>query len=155
MEEEYEDPRKINIPEIKGHYEVEGPQLENPDITELLRTRQVKIGMEVELKFAKIGDYWDDVTMDKVVELLREYQDIFPTKFSDQKGIIGDLGVMKITLERDMKPIKQRSYHLNPKYMEKVRLELDKVLEAGIIEPVEESDWVRLWWFKKRNRREK
>jgi len=33
-------------------------------------------------------------------------------------------------------------YHLNSKYKEKVRLELDKMLEAGIIEPVEESDWV-------------
>jgi len=31
---------------------------------------------------------------------------------------------------------------LNPKYKEKVCLELDKMLEAGIIEPVEESDWV-------------
>lgn len=40
----------------------------------------------------KIGDYWDDATVDKVVELLNEYQDLFPTKFLDLKGIIGDLG---------------------------------------------------------------
>ena len=33
-------------------------------------------------------------------------------------------------------------YHLNLKYKEKVRIELDKMLVAGIIEPVEESDWV-------------
>lgn len=58
--------------------------------------------------------------MDKVVELLREYQDIFPMKFSNLKGIIGDLGIMKITMKLDAKPIKQRSYHLNPKYKEKV-----------------------------------
>jgi hypothetical protein len=63
-------------------------------------------------------------------------------KFSDLKGIIGDLGVMKITLKPDVKPIKQRPYRLNPKYKEKVCLELDKMLAAGIIEPVEESDWV-------------
>ena len=80
--------------------------------------------------------------MDKVTELLREYQDLFPTKFTDLKGIIGDLGVMKITLKPDAKPVKQRPYHLNPKYKEKVHLELDKMLAAGIIEPVEESDWV-------------
>ena len=35
-------------------------------------------------------------------------------------------------------------YHLNPKYKEKVHQELDKMLEACIIEPVEESDWVSL-----------
>ena len=60
----------------------------------------------------------------------------------DLKGIIGDFGVMKTTLELDAKPIKQRPYRLNPKYKEKVCLELDKMLAAGIIEPVEESDWV-------------
>lgn len=143
MEEEDEDSRKINILEIEGHREVEGPQLENPDITELLKTRYVNIGMEVEPKFAKIGDYWDDVTVDKVTKLLCEYQDLFPMKFLDLKGIIGDLGVMNITLKLDVKPVKQRPYLLNPKYKERVCLDLDKMLVIGIIELVEESDWVR------------
>ena len=31
MEEEDEDPRKINIPYTEGHRKVEGLQLENPD----------------------------------------------------------------------------------------------------------------------------
>ena len=33
---------------------------------------------------------------------------------------------------------------MNPRYKEKVRMELDKMLTAGIIEPVEESEWVSL-----------
>eukprot|EP00253_Pinus_taeda_P010514 PITA_10514 len=49
---------------------------------------------------------------------------------------------MKITMKLDMKPVKQRPYRLNPKYRERVRTELDKMLAAGIIEPVEESNWV-------------
>jgi len=53
--------------------------------------------------------------MDKVVELLQEYQDLFPTKFLDLNGIVGDLGIMKITMKPDVKPIKQRPYRLNPK----------------------------------------
>jgi len=44
--------------------------------------------------------------MDKVVELFLKYQDLFPTKFSDLKGIVGDLGIMKITLKPNVKPIK-------------------------------------------------
>lgn len=58
------------------------------------------------------------------------------------KGILGDLGVMKITLKPDAKPVKQRPYRLNPKYKAKVREELDKMLVAGIIELVEESNLV-------------
>lgn len=112
-EEEDKDPRKINIPETEGHYEVEGLQLENLDITKLLKTRQVNIDMEEEPKFAKIRDYWDDATVDKVTKLLHKYQDLFPMKFSDMKGIIGDLGVTKITLKLDIKPMKKRHYRIH------------------------------------------
>ena len=55
-EEEYEDPWKINIPETEGHRKVQGPQIENPDITASLKTKQVNIGMEAEPKFMNIGD---------------------------------------------------------------------------------------------------
>ena len=41
----------------------------------------------------------------------------------------------------DAKPVKQRPYRMNPKYKEKVRMELDKMLAIGIIEPIEESEW--------------
>lgn len=87
-EEEDEYWRNINILEVEGHREVEGPQIENLDIFEPLKTKKVNIGTEAEVKFARIGDYWDDATVDKVVELLREYQDLFPTKFLDLNDII-------------------------------------------------------------------
>ena len=59
----------------------------------------------------------------------------------DLKGIIGDLGMTKIMLNPDVKPVKKRPYHLNLKYKEKVYLELDKMLTVGIIDHVEEFDW--------------
>ena len=72
VEAEDEDPQKIKIPETKGHCEVQGPHIENPDITASGKTKQVNIGMEVEPKFVKIGDYWDDAKVDKVIEFLCE-----------------------------------------------------------------------------------
>jgi len=93
---EDDDPRNINIPEVEEYRKVDGLKIENPDITTPLKTKQVNIGTKEESKFAKIGDYCDDATVDKIDELLREYQDLFPTNFSNLKGIIGDLGVMKI-----------------------------------------------------------
>ena len=45
--------------------------------------------------------------MEKVTKLLWEYQDLFPTKFADLKGIVGDLDIMKVTLKLDTKPVKQ------------------------------------------------
>jgi len=42
----------------------------------------------------------------KVPKLLNKYHDLFPTIFSDLKGIIGNLGVMKINLKPNVKPVK-------------------------------------------------
>ena len=63
-------------------------------------------------------------------------------KFTEMKGILGDLGVTRIPLKEGVKPVKHRPYRLNPRYKEKVRQELDKMIAAGIIEAVEESEWV-------------
>ena len=49
------------------------------------------------------------------------------------------MGEMRIHLNPDARPLKQRLYRLNPKYKEKVKIELDRMLEGGIIEPVEVS----------------
>jgi len=80
--------------------------------------------------------------MDKVAELLHDYHDLFPTNFSNLKGLVGDLGMMKINLKPDAELVKQCPYRLNPKYKEKVREQLDKMLGTGIIEPIEEFKWV-------------
>ena len=93
-------------------------------------------------KFSSIGDYWDDEIVGHIADLLHDYQDLFPTKFLEMKGIVGDLGVMRIPLKEDARPVKQRPYRLNPRYKEKVKDEIDKMLAAGIIEPVEASEWV-------------
>jgi hypothetical protein len=58
------------------------------------------------------------------------------------KGIKGPMGEMKIPLKQDARPMKQRPYQLNPKYKQKVKIELDRMLEARIIEPAEESEWI-------------
>jgi hypothetical protein len=58
------------------------------------------------------------------------------------KGIVGEIGEMKIPLTAEARPIKQRPYRLNPIYKHKVKVEIDRMLEVGIIEPVEESEWI-------------
>ena len=58
------------------------------------------------------------------------------------KGIVSNLGEMKIPLRPDAKLVKQRPYRLNPRYKAKVKAELDRMLEAGVIEPIKELEWI-------------
>lgn len=89
------------------------------------------MGTEESPNFACIDNYWDEDAVGKVFELLHEYQELFPTNFSELKGIVDDMGVMKITLKPGAKPMKQRSYRLTPKYKEKVKEEPHKIVAAG------------------------
>jgi hypothetical protein len=49
---------------------------------------------------------------------------------------------MKIPLRPYSIPIIQRPYRLNPVYKQKVKAKIDKMLEVGVIELVEESEWI-------------
>jgi hypothetical protein len=58
------------------------------------------------------------------------------------KGLVGDLGEMNIPLKPEARTIIQRPYRLNPIYKEKVKTKIDKMLEVGVIESVEEFEWI-------------
>lgn len=77
------------------------------DITHPLKIKKVNIGTEAELKYETIGYYWDDDIVNKIKNMLHEYQDLFPSKFYDMKGILGDMGFMRIPLKPDAKQVLQ------------------------------------------------
>ena len=81
-DEEEEDPRNVNIPESEGSRDVQGPELELLEITEKVKIKKINIGIEEDPKVASIEDYWDDETVGHIVDILQEYQDLFPTKFT-------------------------------------------------------------------------
>ena len=86
-----------------------------------MRIKKVNIGSPKNPKFSNIGDYLDEETVTKIIDLMHEYQYLFPIKFLEMKGIVGDLGEMKIPLRSDAKPNKQSPYRLNPIYKEEVK----------------------------------
>lgn len=49
---------------------------------------------------------------------------------------------MKIVLRPDVGPVKHRPYILNPRVKEKVKKDIDKILEEGIIFLVDEAEWI-------------
>ena len=67
-----------------------------------LKVKKVNIGSSENPKFTNIGDYWDDEIVSKITDPMHEFQDLFPTKFLEMKGIVGDLGEMKIPLVKTL-----------------------------------------------------
>ena len=61
--------------------------------------------------------------------------------YKDLKGLVHEMGEMKIDIKHDARPIKKRSYKLAHKYKEIVKKEIDNMLVAGIIYPIDQSEW--------------
>jgi hypothetical protein len=85
---------------------VEGPPIESEFIATLIKVKKVNIGTVENPKMDNIGDYWDEQTVESITELLREYNDLFPTTFTEMKGIEGELGEMKIPLKYEVRSIR-------------------------------------------------
>ena len=77
------------------------PKIPTNKINLPLNILKVNIGTKDQPKFANIRDYWDEETMEKIIDLLHEFQDLFPTFFSKMKGILGYFREMKVPLNPD------------------------------------------------------
>ena len=71
--EENKDPQNIDIKELEGHHEVNGPKIEMPNIMKSLKMRNLYIWSNVKLKYATIGYYWDEDIVSRITDLLYEY----------------------------------------------------------------------------------
>ena len=72
-----------------------------------MKIKKVQIVSPKNLNLTNIRYYWDDEAIAKIVDLLHEYQNLFPTNFSEMRGIVGDLRETKIPLGLDAKPSEQ------------------------------------------------
>jgi hypothetical protein len=86
---------------------VKGPPIESEVISAPIKVKKVNIGTVEHPKMAIIGDYWDETTIESITELLCEYSDLFPTTFTEMKGIARELGEMKIPLRPEARSIRQ------------------------------------------------
>ena len=80
----------IKISETEGSQDVTASDVPKDPMNQPLKI--VNIWIEDNPKVASVRDYWDEETMAKITNLLHEFQDLFPTKFYEMKGILEDLG---------------------------------------------------------------
>ena len=79
---------------------------------------------------------------ERLLKTLKKHRVTIGYTLDDLKGISPTLCQHKINLEKDDKLVIDHHQRLNPKMKEVVRKEILKLLEAGIIYPVADSQWV-------------
>ena len=84
----------------------------------------------------------EDKDRQSYVSLLSDFSDVFAWSPFDLTGISPGLGEHKIDLVEGAVSIRQRQYRLNPRYSLMVKEDIDRLLEAGFIYPVVNSEWI-------------
>jgi hypothetical protein len=72
-----------------------------------IKTKNLTYLMMIDQKWYRIGDYWTDKKTTDIVNLLKEYQDVFAHDYKDLKGLVEEMGEMNIELIPGEKPIKK------------------------------------------------
>ena len=106
-----------------------------------IKGKEYNISTKGQPKVAKICDYWSEKHTTEIANLPKEYQDVFSRDYKDLKGLVKEMGEMKIDLNLEAKPVKQIPYKLAHKYKDIVKVEIDNMLITDIIYPVDQSEW--------------
>ena len=83
-----------------------------------------------------------DAEEQKLMEILKNYQESIAWSIDELKGISPSICMHKILLEESTKPSVEHQRRLNPVMKEVVRKEVLKWLNAGFIYAISESPWV-------------
>ena len=81
-----------------------------------VKTKEIDISNDNRPKMAKIGNYWSEEQTIEIVNLLKEFQDLFAWDYKYLKGLVAEMGEMKIDIKTDARHVKKIPYQLAHKY---------------------------------------
>jgi hypothetical protein len=77
-----------------------------------------------------------------VVELLKEYQDVFAWQYDEMPGIDPKLVVHSLNVEPGTRPVVQPMRTFHPEVEAQITQEVKKLLSAGFIKPIQHLRWL-------------
>ena len=105
--------------------------------------KQMKVKMKTaEVRQMRMGAQLPDEEIGSYKELIGKFSDVFAWSYHDLKGIPSDMVEHRIPLIPGARLIRQKERRMNPRLQLLVKTELERLLKAGFIWPVEITDWV-------------
>ncbi len=84
----------------------------------------------------------EHVINNQLIELLKEFKDVFAWTYKDLKRIPLDVPQHQIELDTLIPLAHQARYQLNINYAANIKQDIDKLFATCFIKPVEEATWL-------------
>ncbi|XP_039686840.1 uncharacterized protein [Medicago truncatula] len=102
----------------------------------------INLGTEDDKKEIKIGASLEASVKKKIIELLREYDDIFAWSYKDMLGLDHDVVEHRLPLKPECPPVKQKLRRSHPDMALKIKEEVRKQIDAGFLITSEYPQWL-------------
>ena len=107
---------------------------------ELLET--VNLGSEEERKEVKIGALLSSAVKESLIQLLKEFPDVFAWSYQDMSGLDTNIVEHHLPLKPECPPVKQRLRRTHPDMAIKIKEEVQKQIDAGFLATTEYPQWL-------------
>ncbi|XP_039688638.1 uncharacterized protein [Medicago truncatula] len=102
----------------------------------------INLGTKDDKKEIKIGASLEASVKKKIIELLREYDDIFARSYKDMSGLDHDVVEHRLPLKPECPPVKQKLRRSHPDMALKIKEEVRKQIDAGFLITSEYPQWL-------------
>ena len=106
------------------------------------RLELINIDAPVDPKCLKLNANLSPTLRTSAESLFKEFIDIFSFSYEDLKGIPEHIATHQIELNPTISPSHQARYCMNPNYAKVVKDELERLLTAGFIAPIDQATWL-------------
>jgi hypothetical protein len=103
---------------------------------------KINLGYEKNLQRVKISVDLKPIVNYELIDLSKEFKDIFSWTYKDLKNIPPDITQHQIELDTSIPLAHQAKYRLNPNYATIIKHNIDKLLAIGFIKHVEDATWL-------------
>jgi hypothetical protein len=78
----------------------------------------------------------------EIIEFLKVYTCCFAWDYTEMSGVSRELVERRLPIKAGFRPYKQGAWNFEPDIVERVKEEVDLLLQAGFIQPCHYTDWV-------------
>ena len=100
------------------------------------------MGTEEDKKEVKIGVDLEHSVKKRLIQMLHDYVEIFSWSYEDMTGLDTDIMVHRLPMKEGCSPIKQKICCMRPEMSEKIKVEVMKQFNAGLLAVTSYPQWV-------------
>ena len=102
----------------------------------------INLGTEEERREVKIGTTLSPTIKERLIDLLREYSDVFAWSYQNMPDLDTDIVVHRLPLREECASVKQKLRRVKLEMLLKIKEEVKKQLDAGFLEVSKYPQWV-------------